>query len=263
MPNKKSLGEILIQKNLVAPEKIEQALHVQTGGNRRLGYILIKMGLINEEELFSALSEQQGIPLADLEKNIAKEPLGLLPRYLCKKHSILPLSIEENNILNLAMINPLDQASRDDAEAFSGMVVKPFLAKEKKIEQAINHHMPLGIKDLFYPLIYNRTAKITVILFLILSVALAFFINREIQLNKYGTISVAGDLKVFSNHEMLIGVEGKGAISLIGHGPYAKGFYSVVFNNKKKLKTFVKQKKKFLSNEQLQWVNWVINEKID
>jgi len=61
---------------------------------------------------------------------------------------------------------------------------------------------------------------------------------------------------------MLIGVEGEGAISLIGHGPYARGFYSVVFDNVKELKVFVEEKKSFLSKEQYQWINWVADKKI-
>jgi len=76
MAHKKTLGEILIQKNLVSPDKIEKALHVQAGGRRRIGHILIKMGAISEEELFSALAEQKNIPVADLKTDVSQEAVS-------------------------------------------------------------------------------------------------------------------------------------------------------------------------------------------
>ncbi|MCP4118386.1 MAG: hypothetical protein GY737_23925 [Desulfobacteraceae bacterium] len=262
MPQKQTLGQILVQKKLISSEKIERALGIQTGGNRRLGQILIQMGLISDEDLFSALSDQHGIPIADMNKDIAKEALQVLPRFLCKRYSVIPLGIEKNNVLNLAMVNPLDQAARSDIEAFTGMVISPFLAKEKAVTSAIHSSMPITFSSLLKPLVYNRTLKIACTIILVLSVVLGFFVNREIRLEKYGTISGAGDLRVFSNHEMLIGVEGKGAISLIGHGPYAKGFYSVVFDTTQELLTFVDEKKEALTNEQYEWIQWVALENL-
>ncbi len=262
MPQKQTLGQILIQKKLISSEKVEKALRIQTGGNRRLGQILIQMGLITDEELFSALSDQHGIPIADLSSVIPKEALQMLPRYLCKRYSVIPLGIEKNNVLNLAMVNPLDQAARSDIEGFTDMVIKPFLAKKTAITTAINSSIPISFKNLFHPLKYNRTLKFASTIILALSVALGFFVHREIQLEKYGTVSGAGDLRVFSNHEMLIGVEGKGAISLIGHGPYAKGFYSVVFDTKKELLTFVNERKEVLTSEQYEWIQWVVTKNL-
>lgn len=257
MTQKQTLGQILIQKGLISPEAIDRALRIQIGSNRRLGRILIQMGLITDEELFGALSDQHGIPVADLSGKIPREAAKILPRYLCRRYSVVPLSIEENNVLNLAMVNPLDQATRSDIGTYTGMVVKPFLAKETAVSRAINLSMPITLKDIYLPLMYNRILRIALTIIIILSGTLGFFVYRQIQLEKYGLITGAGDLKVFSNHEMLIGVEGKGAISLIGHGPYAKGFYSVVFDNQKDLLTFVENKKEVLTNEQYEWIQWV------
>lgn len=262
MSQKPTLGQILIQKNMVSAEKIDQALQIQAGGNRRLGQILIQMGAITDEQLFTALSDQHGIPITELKGDIPGNVKQILPRYLCRKYAVFPFETEDGNILKIAMVNPLDQAARTDVESFSGMLVKPFLAKETQVAGMIGRHIPLSVKDVFYPLIYNKTAAFICGIALVLAVAVGIFTHREIQLQKYGTISQAGELKVFSNHEMLIGVEGKGAISLIGHGPYAKGFYSVVFGNTDELMTFVDEKKTFLTQEQYEWVNWVAKVKL-
>ncbi|MFO7838283.1 MAG: hypothetical protein R6X08_02135 [Desulfosalsimonadaceae bacterium] len=263
MQEKQSLGQILIGKGLVTPEKINQALRIQTGSSRRLGQILIQMELITEEQLFSALSDQHGIEVADIAGGIPEQALRLLPRHLCKKYSALPINVEENNVLALAMVNPLDQAARTEIEAYTGMVVKPCLARQQAVSQAIREQVPATARDFFHPLIYSRRARIVCAVVLVMAVALGVFAHREIQREKYGVISRDGDLRVFSNHEMLIGVEGQGAISLIGHGPYAKGFYSVVFDTKKELLAFVEKKRDMLSDAQYEWIQWVVEEKLE
>ena len=269
MTQRQTLGQILIQKKLISSEDIDRALRIQIGSDRRLGHILIQMGLITDEQLFGALSDQHGIPLADLTGKIPREAARMLPRgggggggYLCRRYSVVPLKIGAHNVLDLAMVNPLDQATRNDISTYTGRVIKPFLAKEKAVSRAINLSMPITPKDIYLPLVHSRPLRIALVVILMLGCTLGYFVHREIQLDKYGLVTGAGDLKVFSNHEMLIGVEGKGAISLIGHGPYAKGFYSVVFDNGKDLLTFVEQKKEVLTSKQYEWIQWVAKENL-
>ncbi len=264
MKKKETLGEILIQKNMVSARKINQALQIQAGGNKRLGQILIHMRAITEEQLFDALSDQYGIPIAVLNRKlrIPKEVKTILPRYLCKKYCVFPFEKANDHVLKIAMVNPLDQAARTDIEAFTGMLVRPYLTREKEILKMIDHFLGHSMRDYFYPFFYNRILRRAGITILVLSALVLFFIHREIQLEKYGTISESGNLKVFSNHEMLIGVEGEGAISLIGHGPYAKGFYSVVFETPEALLQFVEKNKNVLTQQQLEWIDWVISKKL-
>lgn len=263
MPEKQSLGQILIGKGLVSAEKIDQALRIQTGSSRRLGQILIQMELITEEQLFSALSDQHGIETAEIAGKIPEQALRQLPRHLCKKYSAVPIRVEADNVLALAMVNPLDQAARTEMETFTGMAIKPYLARQQDVDRAIREQMPLTAKDVFHPLLYSRRARIIGVVVLVMAVALGVFAHREIQREKYGVISRDGDLRVYSNHEMLIGVEGQGAISLIGHGPYAKGFYSVVFDTKEELLAFVEKKRDMLSDAQYEWIQWVVKEKLN
>jgi len=263
MPERQSLGQILIQKGLVTPEKINQALRIQAGSSRRLGQILIQMGLITEEQLFSALSDQHGIEVADPAGELSEAAVKLLPRSLCRKYSVIPVGVEADNVLGLAMVNPLDQAARNEIEAYTGMAVKPYLAKQQAVLKAIREQVPMTARDFFHPLIYSRRARIVCAVVLVMAVALGVFSYREFQAEKYGVITREGDLRVYSNHGMLIGVEGRGAISLIGHGPYAKGFYSVVFDTKKELLTFVEKKKDRFTKEQYRWIQWVVAEKLE
>ena len=250
MTKKQTLGEILVQKNLLSPKDIEEALKIQTGGNRRLGYILLKMGLLTDDQLFEALSDQQGIPVVDIEKEFSAEVQNILPKYLCNKYSVMPISLGEKNVLNLAMVNPLDEVAIADIDNYTGLLVKPFLAKEKDVSSAIGALIPIRAGDIFNPFVYSKLAKIVTAVAFLLLVTLCFFVYREIHLERYGYASTSGDLTIYTNHEIMVGVEGDGAISLIGHGPYAKGFYSVVFDNSESLLAFISEKKKNFSSAQ-------------
>ncbi len=59
------LGELLIEKSLITPEELEEALAEQKENGKRLGEILVKKGCVSGPELTTVLAEQLGV---DMEK---------------------------------------------------------------------------------------------------------------------------------------------------------------------------------------------------
>jgi chromosome segregation ATPase len=59
------LGELLIEKSLITPEELEEALAEQKENGKRLGEILVKKGYVSGPELTTVLAEQLGV---DMEK---------------------------------------------------------------------------------------------------------------------------------------------------------------------------------------------------
>ena len=255
------LGDLLVKKGIVKSEQIDEALRIQVGGNRRLGYILIKMGLITGDQLLEELSSQLDVPIIKIDDEFSADVKNILPRYLCQKYTVAPVAKEPNNILSLAMMDASDEAAIADIEAFTNMVVKPLLAREKDITAAIKQYIPFSAKDLLNPQVYSRATKITTGISLALLLIIGIVSYNYVQIEKYGTISVIGDSTTYKNHDLMVGVEGNGKISLLGHGAYSKGFYSVTFNSEALLKTFVEQKRKNFSNKQYDWLLWVIEKK--
>ena len=91
MADKKRLGDLLVDSKLLTKTDLDKALRLQVGGNRRLGYLLIKMGFISEEQLHSVLSKQMDLPIVKVKKEFSSEVGTILPRYLCRKYSVIPL----------------------------------------------------------------------------------------------------------------------------------------------------------------------------
>ena len=259
MPKPLRLGDLLVEKGLAKKEQVEEAIRIQVGGNRRLGYILIKMGVISDDQLLEILSQQIDVPIIKIDNEFSSEVKNILPKYLCQKYTVAPIVKESNNVLNLAMVDPSDEAAIADIENYTGMVVKPMLARQKDISAAISKYIPFSIRDIFNPQVYGKATKITTAVCIVLLMIIATISYNYIQTEKYGDISIIGDSKTFKNHDLMVGIEGSGKISLLGHGAYSKGFYSVTFNSGNSLMSFLEQKRKNFSDKQYEWLTWVID----
>ena len=94
MAAKQLLGKLLIEQNLVSRDVIDSALRVQVGGNRRLGHILVRMKAITADQLAETLAKQLDIPITDISQKFSQETSGIIPRYLCRKFSVIPLALK-------------------------------------------------------------------------------------------------------------------------------------------------------------------------
>ena len=71
----KQLGQLLIEKNVITPEQLDQALEVQLKEGGLLGQILIKLNIVTAEQLENSIKEQTSS--AQRLENVLKE-MGIL-----------------------------------------------------------------------------------------------------------------------------------------------------------------------------------------
>jgi len=263
MKAKIQLGQLLLEKKLVTVEQINEALHLQVSGARRLGYLLIKLGHISDEQLLNALAEQLELPKINIDEKFSREVQSAIPRYLCQKYSIIPLKRKNHNILSVAMTDPLDKEAIKDIEHYTNLVVEANLARHDEISRAIKQYIPLSLKDIFNPQSFGLVAKSATAALLVLLLVMSFFAARYIYHEQYGTTSHAESSVIYKNHDLMVSVENSGKFSLLGRGAMARGFYSVTFDNIEQLKDFLEQKKNDFSDKQYDWLNWVITHRIE
>jgi hypothetical protein len=256
------LGEILLERGLVTREQLEQALRVQVGGMRRLGSILVRMKLIKGDDLTEALSAQLKLPIVKVEDEFRESARKVLPRYLCHKYSVLPLSLESNNVVRLAMADPLDGHAVADVENYTGYAVQPVLAKLDDIEHAIPTHAAISRHDFFNPQVYRTAARIAIGAALVLLAVSGVLVYREVRLERYGTVSRVGDSVIYKNRDLMIDLAKDGSIYFSGRGAYANGYYGVRFENAAQLTSFVQGAVRQFSAEQLEWLGWAFREKL-
>ncbi|NOQ46751.1 MAG: hypothetical protein GQ559_08795 [Desulfobulbaceae bacterium] len=260
METKQRLGEMLISAGLLKETQLQEALRLQVGGNRRLGYLLIKMGFIDEKELHTVLSEQLDLSVVQPDKEFSSEVKKILPKYLCKKYSAIPLALGAHNTLKIAMVDPSDSEAVSDIEQYTGKILQVVLAAKSDIHKSIGLLIPWSLKDLFNPQISTRITAIASIIALILIVITATnYYNDKIRA-KQGKITRTASSTSYENHELILGVDKSGKVSLLGRGAHAAGYYSITFNDIQSLNTFLDRKKQDFSQKQLEWLAWAVLE---
>ncbi len=138
------LGQILIQRGLIGAEDLERALELQRERHgEKLGRILVDMGYLAQRDLLAALSQQLGLPIAQIAAPpSAPEIEGLSPRFL-RQALVFPLAVEEGS-LTLAMADPLDFETINAVQNSVKLEVRPQFASEQDVLDAVDRYYPEG-----------------------------------------------------------------------------------------------------------------------
>jgi general secretion pathway protein E len=134
------LGEILIERRLISQEDLDKALELQKERGDKLGKTLVDLGFIAMRDVLAALSDQLSIPLVTIDGPPAAsaETEALSPRFL-RQFRVLPVS-REDQTLTLAMADPLDFETLSSVRNFTGLKIRPVLAPEQEILDAIDKY---------------------------------------------------------------------------------------------------------------------------
>jgi hypothetical protein len=149
---KKKLGEQLLDSRLIQAPQLEEALRLQIKTNELLGKILQKMGFVSEEEVARALAEQMAMPfVTEAELEACRDFVCALPLDLRLRRKIFPLD-SENGRLRLAMANPFDWRTVDEAAFTTGLKIVPVLASESAIMNVLERQAgpSAGLRDFLH-----------------------------------------------------------------------------------------------------------------
>jgi len=134
----RKIGQILIDRGIITPLQLEEALGEQGLTGRFFGEILVGRGVVTEERIAKALSEQLGFGYVDLSEIII-EPKAFekTSRELCEKYTLIPI-YHSQSALTVAMANALDVIAIDKLQAVTGLRIRPVFACPSDIRRAIS-----------------------------------------------------------------------------------------------------------------------------
>ncbi len=96
--------------------------------------------LATEEDMLRVLAEQTGMPYVRLtEYDITGELLSIIPADVARMYRVLPIQLEDN-IVTVAMVDPLNIRTLDDLELLVGHPVRGAIANENDILDAIDEY---------------------------------------------------------------------------------------------------------------------------
>lgn len=135
---KTSLGESLVQMQIITAEQLSDAQKTQRDNGGKLSEILVSKGFIRQEELATFLSIMWNVPLIDLKTHvIPPEALALIPESMARKHLIIPLNIAEDSLV-VVMADPDDYITINDIYTRTNMKVQVAFANAVDIRRAID-----------------------------------------------------------------------------------------------------------------------------
>ena len=144
------LGEILIDTGCVTQEQVDAALERQMNGEpMRVGEMFVAGGLCSATDITSALAEQFSMEMVDLDGlDISPESVAMLAPEFCRGNRVVPIHIAEN-VLTVAVCDPLDLQSLDSLRFLTGLQIEPVLATNEAISAAIEKYYCIVVSDIF------------------------------------------------------------------------------------------------------------------
>ena len=138
IPRQMKLGEILVRRSRITPEKLAEALRIQKETSKPLGKLLVEQDIISEEELIYILGEQLGIPHIWLRKGMVDPRIvHILSKEKALHYQVIPM-FRVNNVLTLATADPHFYFAFDEVRKITGLEVQPVLCRSNDIVEAIH-----------------------------------------------------------------------------------------------------------------------------
>ncbi|HSR52697.1 MAG TPA: type II secretion system ATPase GspE [Acidobacteriota bacterium] len=130
-----SFGHFLLEKGVISQEELSTALNLQKQSNEKLGKLLIDIGTLSEADLAKHLSEHLGVPFVTQEDfpqvPVVEDSFSVRFMRECK---FVPIRMEEDGPLVVAMADPLDQSTLDSIRLYTEFQdVQVVLAPENAI----------------------------------------------------------------------------------------------------------------------------------
>jgi type IV pilus assembly protein PilB len=137
----KKLGEILVENGVINKGQLLEGLKYQTVRGGMLGEALIATSAISDENVIIHFLSKQfklgNIRLMDLEFD--PDVVDLVPYDIARKYTVIAVN-KTNRTLTVAICDPKNIFMLDAIKFLTGCTVKPILAPEKDILEAIGVH---------------------------------------------------------------------------------------------------------------------------
>ena len=134
-----SLIDILVTQKSLSAEQGEKLRLEQVNTGKPEKEIVVGSNLVSEEEIAKAEALLINVPFIDLgEKAVSPQALSLLPQAVAQRYNLIPFDYNKaQNLLSVAMVNPLDLEAIEFIEKKSGAKIKPFISTLTQIQQVI------------------------------------------------------------------------------------------------------------------------------
>ncbi|MBI5561482.1 MAG: Flp pilus assembly complex ATPase component TadA [Deltaproteobacteria bacterium] len=139
------IGEILVEKRVITPAQLDEALVIGKRTNARVGNVLVRLGYADDKDVADALAVQYNLPSIILSKTALKaQVVRRIPESFARRYMVVPVSVE-GTTMSVAMLDPLNVFAIDELKKMTGLGIKPHVTTEAEILKAINLYFAMEV----------------------------------------------------------------------------------------------------------------------
>ena len=142
MAKETAIGDLLVRSGIIDATGLARAREAQEKSGISLSKALTTLGLADEEGMVATIAKSMRLEALDRElPEVAQEIAALLPADFCRKRVIAPLSLQ-GKILRLALADPMDYSTIQDAEFRSGRRILAVVGGHTQMQSLIQRIYP-------------------------------------------------------------------------------------------------------------------------
>ena len=149
---RRRLGRLLVDREGLDEARVREALALQASSGVRLGEVMLHAGELDEDGLVRALGAQHAMSTLDpTTLDIPDAVFGRVEEALAVRLGVLPVGVDPDGAVRLAVARPLTAAERGELETALGAAVRSSIAASSAIEsvrERIWRHLRLGATEL-------------------------------------------------------------------------------------------------------------------
>jgi hypothetical protein len=135
-------GSLLVRAGLIRPEALEAARRAQRGAGGTLSEQLVLAGALDDESLTQFYRQRLLVPrIADARlQSVSEKVVQAIPGDLAAELRVVPVSIDSEGNLTVAMSDPSDTHAVDEIGFFTGHYVVRAVASQRQIAWSLAHY---------------------------------------------------------------------------------------------------------------------------
>ena len=133
------IGEILVRRGALEPDRLEDALETAADRAIDLRDFLVATHAVEDDKVVRALADEVGMEFVEkiATELIPEELIDAVPINFARQNRVLPLTQSDDSV-RVAVANPLDPFPIDDLRILLAKTIIPVAASEETIDDAIN-----------------------------------------------------------------------------------------------------------------------------
>ena len=146
------LQSILVQHRLVTPDQMQYTLDTAAGDAEFTWLeLLLLWNLVEEQHVVSHIESIAKVPRCDLDRlsRVPHDVLALVPPDVASEHRVMPIAVEPDGDLRVAMVDPTDESAIEELEFFCDRRILREAAPATAVAWALHNYY--GVQSALWP----------------------------------------------------------------------------------------------------------------